>query len=610
MKEETETYMSGFEKLVPMTKIGYTVVSPGFVVETRRALSPIRSSWKMKAISYLREAEGFLKQNDMVCPQRILLVTDDDNVAKKTAVYLNEWDALEEEVEDPKVHCVDLRQKTEFMKGVNMSPAVIIASSLPEEDAIFFYGCQNLTLSDDQYKSILVANTRKTFVTVSLADYTKNWVQTLILKLGYVPLFLEPLQDDYYVALMQHMLSAYGYTLEDGLTVQDVIILLREKYGESFDEELLERILQIALATAMERGKTEKILRQTDLIDLFWQKCMTDTGAKKTLMKMTGLTAVKELACKMEALAYEEKQNRKLSGLHHHMIFAGNPGTGKTTCASLLARMVSEVKGERKPFVIASRKDLVGSFVGHTAPLVAKAFEAARKGFLFVDEAGFFLNQQSGGFVTEALREFVRYMEEYPDVTVIFAMYSREVEEFLGMDDGLSSRIRHIIPFADYDKEQLYEIADQMATEYGYWLDAACKEQVYAYIDQKKKKKRTQFGNAREMRNLVEEATTQLCMRHRRRQIVNGDETAARAETSNGGEAAKADKKRKVDKAIRRNKVAEPENIITQEDMIKACRHLLEDSLHTNTGQTFGFVNPDNVSQTATFRKSKALCYA
>ena len=590
MIEEKETYMTGFEKLVPMTKTGYTVVSPGFVVETLRAMSPIRSSWEMKEIPYLQEVEIFLKQNDMTCPQRVLLVTEDDNVAKKAAVYLTEWDAMEEDVGDPKVHCIDLRQQTELVKGINMSSAVIVASSLPKQDTICFCGCQNISVSDEQYKSILVADTRKTFVTISLADYTKSWVQTLILKLGYVPLFLEPLQDDYYAALMQHMLSAYGYTLEEGLTVRGVIELLRKKYEEVFNEELLERILQIALVTAMERGEEEKILRQRDLIDLFWQKCASGESAKAKLMKMTGLAEVKELARKMEALAYEEKRNHKIAGLHHHMIFAGNPGTGKTTCASLLARMLSEIKGEQKPLVVVSRKDLVGSFVGHTAPLVAKAFDAARNGYLFVDEAGFFLNQESGGFVTEALREFVRYMEAYPDVTVIFAMYMREVEAFLGLDDGLASRIRHRIPFADYDKEQLYEIADRMAQGYGYRLDNASKEYIFTYIEQKKRKNRAQFGNAREMRNLVEEAIAQLCMRHR----VDPRDGVSRPENE-------------VDP---RDGVSRPENVITREDIKKACRHLLEDRLHTNAGQTFGFINPDNVGLTAVPRESKALCYA
>ena len=184
------------------------------------------------------------------------------------------------------------------------------------------------------------------------------------------------------------------------------------------------------------------------------------------------------------------------------MLFYGNPGTGKTTSARLLAEVMAEYGTTNATFIEASRADIIGKYVGTTAVKIAELFEKARNGVLFVDEAGFFLNKGAGGYVNEAIKEFVRFMENCPDVTVIFAMYEKEVEEFLNLDAGLSSRISRMVRFKDYSIQELQDICMHIAKENGYKLE---KEALMTAMDHIAVLKRGRnFGNARDVRKIVE----------------------------------------------------------------------------------------------------------
>lgn len=178
-----------------------------------------------------------------------------------------------------------------------------------------------------------------------------------------------------------------------------------------------------------------------------------------------------------------------------------------------MAQLLLENGVSNGVFVSCSRKDLIGKYVGHTAAMVAEKFEKARNGILFVDEAGFFLNQGAGEFVYEAIKEFVRFMEQYPDVTVIFAMYEKEVKGFLELDEGLTSRISGMLHFPDYSVQELWQIAVKMAEDKGYILESSrCFDSFARYIINAQKKEG--FGNARTVRKLTESAIIAACVRH------------------------------------------------------------------------------------------------
>ena len=228
-------------------------------------------------------------------------------------------------------------------------------------------------------------------------------------------------------------------------------------------------------------------------------------SARDKLKLMVGLEDAKNAALEFGALAIERAVNTKLKGVRQHMLFFGDPGTGKTTVGELMAEILSETGNSKAVFVTAGRSDLIGRYVGQTAPKVAERFREARGGILFVDEAGFFLSDDTEkGYTAEAIREFVRYMELYDDVTVIFALYKNEVADFLALDDGLKSRIGRLVEFKNYTNEELIEIANHIAFTQGYDIDGDAEEIIVSYLDELREKSGISFGNARDVRKLVE----------------------------------------------------------------------------------------------------------
>ena len=226
----------------------------------------------------------------------------------------------------------------------------------------------------------------------------------------------------------------------------------------------------------------------------------------------------------------------------HAYLFTGSRGTGKTTCAQLLAGIMAEKGISNAAFIMASRADIVGKYVGHTAAKVSELFEKARGGILFVDEAGFFLNESSGGFIQEAIKEFVRFMELYPDVTVIFAMYEREASEFLKLDEGLSSRISRMVEFEDFSDRELQDICMHMIREKGYAVARNSIKPAFGYIAKMREEKN--FGNARDVRKLVES----VIVAHSVRIHSGAPESSAARETADADIISSADVKRGIER--------------------------------------------------------------
>ena len=236
--------------------------------------------------------------------------------------------------------------------------------------------------------------------------------------------------------------------------------------------------------------------------------------ALQQLSFMVGLEDAKNAAIEFDALAREKVINPKLTGVRQHMLFYGDPGTGKTTVGQLMAGILAESGNSKAVFVTASRSDLIGKYVGQTAPKVAERFKEARGGILFVDEAGFFLSDEKGqGYTTEAIREFVRYMELYDDVTVIFALYKDEVEDFLALDAGLRSRIGRLVEFEGYTDDELIDIAEHIAFGQGYSIADDSRDIIIQYMDELRSDSKNSFGNARDIRKVVESSIIMYAVR-------------------------------------------------------------------------------------------------
>ncbi len=240
------------------------------------------------------------------------------------------------------------------------------------------------------------------------------------------------------------------------------------------------------------------------------------------LRQMVGLAAVKREVGNMVDLLASSRQ-RIAAGLpapplSRHLIFAGPPGTGKTTVARLYGSILASLGVLQRGQVIeVGRADLVGEYVGHTAQRTTAAFDRARGGVLFIDEAYTLASQSGGGadFGREAIDTLVKLMEDHRDeVVVIAAGYEGEMEKFLGANPGLSSRFSHRVRFADYTTDELVTIVSQHAAAAGYELSTATVAGLRSHFAAVPRG--ASFGNGRYARQVLDEAVTRHARRLRR----------------------------------------------------------------------------------------------
>lgn len=233
-------------------------------------------------------------------------------------------------------------------------------------------------------------------------------------------------------------------------------------------------------------------------------------SAYDALNQMVGLDEAKKVIHR--ALNYYKAQklfaDKGMKADHPamHMVFTGNPGTAKTTVARLFARIMKENNLLSKGNLIeVGRGDLVGKYVGWTAPTIQKKFKEAQGSVLFIDEAYSLVDDRSGSFGDEAINTIVQEMENHrKDVVVIFAGYPDKMESFLQKNPGLRSRIAYHVPFADYDTQSLCVIAKLIAGQKGLTLtDEAC-DKLTKLFDTARTE--SDFGNGRYVRNVIEKA--------------------------------------------------------------------------------------------------------
>ena len=240
------------------------------------------------------------------------------------------------------------------------------------------------------------------------------------------------------------------------------------------------------------------------------------TGAldaiRAEINELVGLTPVKEyvfgLADNLQVQQRRAAAGLKTASLSMHMIFTGNPGTGKTTIARLVARYLKAIgalKGGQ--LVEVTRADLVGRYTGHTAPLTNSVIESALGGVLFIDEAYSLYRGEQDSFGLEAIDTLVKGMEDHRDeLVVILAGYTREMETFLTANSGLASRFPNRIEFPDYTAVELLQITQVLAKSKGYTLAEACTEPLLGYYARWQAADARTAGNGRLARNTLEKA--------------------------------------------------------------------------------------------------------
>jgi len=239
------------------------------------------------------------------------------------------------------------------------------------------------------------------------------------------------------------------------------------------------------------------------------------SGAREVLdeldRELIGLAPVKARIRETAALLLVERARRQLGLTNEtptlHMSFTGNPGTGKTTVALKMAGLLHRLGYVRKGHLVSvTRDDLVGQYIGHTAPKTKEVLKKAMGGVLFIDEAYYLYrpdNERDYG--QEAIEILLQVMENNrDDLVVILAGYADRMENFFSSNPGFRSRIAHHIEFPDYTNAELHRIATQMLDDHGYRLTEGARGALDEYVALRRVQ--PHFANARSIRNALDRA--------------------------------------------------------------------------------------------------------
>ena len=332
-------------------------------------------------------------------------------------------------------------------------------------------------------------------------------------------------------ALAQKIRTRLGLTLSAGADVRDYVAAqctaqkgaaglsaCTDRIFRALSEYCLRTDEALTGTVTLTAGPEGVLFRLNDGADqpLFDLLPAAYTGAldaiRAEINELVGLVPVKEyvfgLADNLQVQQRRAAAGLKTASLSMHMIFTGNPGTGKTTIARLVAKYLKAIgalKGGQ--LVEVTRADLVGRYTGHTAPLTNSVIESALGGVLFIDEAYSLYRGEQDSFGLEAIDTLVKGMEDHRDeLVVILAGYTREMETFLTANSGLASRFPNRIEFPDYTAVELLQITQVLAKNKGYTLAEACTEPLLGYYARWQESDARTAGNGRLARNTLEKA--------------------------------------------------------------------------------------------------------
>ena len=282
-----------------------------------------------------------------------------------------------------------------------------------------------------------------------------------------------------------------------------------------------------------ELDEPAEFLHEDAVVDL--HAAQQESGAQEVLdrldAELVGLKPVKTRIAEIAALLLVDRMRARYGVTAAqptlHMCFTGNPGTGKTTVALRMAELLHQLGYLRKGHLVSvTRDDLVGEYIGHTAPKTKDVIKRAMGGVLFIDEAYYLYKvENERDYGSESIEILLQAMEKNrDDLVVILAGYADKMDLFFSANPGMQSRIAHHITFPDYTVEELEQIAMLMIDGLGYSFSPDAREVLRRYLD--RRIGQPWFANARSVRNALERAR----LRHARR-LLTGDDASVDLKT-------------------------------------------------------------------------------
>lgn len=361
-------------------------------------------------------------------------------------------------------------------------------------------------------------------VVVILAGYKKEMSDFLSMNSGLKSRF--PLQIDFpdysieeLARIIKSLLRKKGFNVSDDLTNRIESGLQMAQIDEtSGNGRLARNLVEEIMRNQAYRIAGIKDCSKEDLLtilaeDIPARKKQEEVDLEKEFDGIVGLDEVKEYVRKLDKSLKVNKVRADM-GLENqmqtlHMIFKGNPGTGKTTIARIMAKMLYSIGFiSTNNLVEVSRTDLVGEYIGQTAPKTEKVVKSALGGVLFIDEAYMLYNGSGKDYGKEALATLMKMMEDYREnIVVILAGYSDEMDKMLDVNPGIRSRFPNEVIFPDYSLQDLVIIAQNMYKDKDYILDDNAVSILEKLLQNEKSQKG--FGNARTVRNIVDKSILQ-----------------------------------------------------------------------------------------------------